>query len=111
MTSGVSELDVNMGMRSVPMSDTDCHAYDIYTHEWKALPDVPIGKLHPVLVVISNRYVFQIGGFDDYDFDIYRLDMTRPKLPWKTLSLDTREPIVDRLIFQETRSYMLEVEE
>ena len=37
-------------------------------------PDVPIGKLYPTLVTVENRYIFQIGGFDDYDYEIYRLD-------------------------------------
>ena len=98
-------------MRSVPIADADCHAFDIYTKQWQALPDLPIGKMHPVLQVINNRFVFQIGGFDDYDYDIYRLDMARPDLPWQTLSLDTREPIVDNLLYQETRSYLLQLQE
>ena len=72
---------------------------------------MPIGKMHPVLVVINNRFVFQIGGFDDYDYDIYRLDMARPDLPWQTLSLDRREAIVDDLVYSETRSYLLGVRE
>ena len=76
-----------------------------------ALPDVPIGKIHPALVVINNRFVFQIGGFDDFDYDIYRLDMAKPDLPWQTLTLDNREAIVDDFLYAETRSYLLEVRE
>eukprot|EP00354_Favella_ehrenbergii_P005501 CAMPEP_0170460634 /NCGR_PEP_ID=MMETSP0123-20130129/6900_1 /TAXON_ID=182087 /ORGANISM="Favella ehrenbergii, Strain Fehren 1" /LENGTH=75 /DNA_ID=CAMNT_0010725571 /DNA_START=3005 /DNA_END=3232 /DNA_ORIENTATION=+ len=75
MVSGISDLARNMGMRSVPMADTDCHAYDIYSQEWEQLPDVPIGKLHSSLIVVNSRFVFQIGGYDDYDFDIYQLDI------------------------------------
>ena len=67
-----------MGMRSVPIADEDCYMYDIFDNRWDPLPDVPIGKLHAVLVVINNRFVYQIGGIDDYDFEIYRLDMSNP---------------------------------
>ena len=75
VTSGISDLMLNMGLRSVPLGDQDCWSYDIWDCTWRQLPDVPIGKLHPTLIVINSRYVFQIGGFDDYDFDIYRIDM------------------------------------
>ena len=99
-----------MGMRSVPMADPDCYMYDICDKEYERLPDVPIGKFHPALVTINNRFVFQIGGFDDHDFDIYKLDMRRPDA-WVTLSLDTREAINNELIYTETREYLLKVQE
>ena len=97
-----------MGMRNVPLADRDCYAYDMISKEYERLPDVPIGKFHPALVTINNRFVFQIGGFDDHDYDIYRLDMRRPT-EWVTLNLDTREPIVDDLVYQSTRAYLLKI--
>ena len=91
IVSGISNLMLDMGMRCVPMGETDCYSFDIYAKNWERLPDVPIGKLHPTLVTINNRYVFQIGGFDDYNFEIYRLDMRRTATgfyrPWKTLAV------------------------
>lgn len=100
---------LNMGMRSVPIGEPDCHSFNIFTNTWRRLPDVPIGKLHSTLIVINSRFVFQIGGFDDYNFEIYRLDMRKPQRAWKTLSLDKTVPIVDESIrfrtqkFQENR--------
>mmetsp|Transcript_37126 Transcript_37126/g.45322 ORF Transcript_37126/g.45322 Transcript_37126/m.45322 type:complete len:84 (+) Transcript_37126:1588-1839(+) len=79
---------LNMGMRSVPMGDTDCYSFHFYRNEWRTLPPVPIGKLHPTLISLGSSFVFQIGGFDDTNFDIYRLDMRNPNKPWTTLSLD-----------------------
>ena len=76
ITSGTSELMLDMGLRSVPIGEQNCYSYDIYTNTWKQLPDVPIGKMHPTLININSRYVFQIGGFDDFNFEIYRLDMS-----------------------------------
>jgi len=38
------------------------------------MPELPIGKLYSTLIAIENRYIFQIGGFDDYDYEIYCLD-------------------------------------
>ena len=111
ITSGVSEMVVNMNMRSVPIADVDCQMYDFYENYWEALPDLPIGKMHPAVIVINTRFVFQIGGFDDYDFDIYRLDLRKPHAPWVTLSLDMRYPIIDEQVIVETRSYLLEVSE
>ena len=87
MTSGVSSLQTNMGMRSVPIADRDCYTYDLGTKEYERLPDVPIGKFHPALITINNRFIFQIGGFDDHDYDIYQLDMHKPN-EWVTLNLD-----------------------
>jgi len=86
---------LNMGMRSVPTGDQDCFSFDIYKNTWKRLPDIPIGKLHPALVVINSRYIFQIGGFDDFDIAIYRLDMRHQDRQWKTLLLDKTQPIID----------------
>ena len=78
MTGGTSDLLLNMGMRSVPIGEPECYSYNIFSSQWTQLPDMPIGKIHPSLVVINNRFVFQIGGFEDYDFEIYRLDMRNP---------------------------------
>ena len=63
-----------MGMRSVAMGSTSCFQYCLRTAQWTEGPDVPIGKLYPTLVTVENRFIFQIGGFDDYDYEIYRLD-------------------------------------
>ena len=55
---------------------------------------------------INNRYVFQIGGFDDFDFEIYRLDMNLPDKPWKTLTLNLVLPIVSPEVYIDTRTFL-----
>ena len=75
----------------------------MYKKQYKRLPDLPIGKLEPTLVVVNSRFVFHIGGFDDFDFDIYRLDMKHPDKPWKTLSLDLDKQIVQDSTYMQTR--------
>ena len=67
---------------------------------------MPIGKIHPSLVVVNNRFVFQIGGFEDYEFEIYRLDMRNPQKPWKVLTLDTQKPIVDIMTYFDTQNFL-----
>ena len=98
MTGGISDLMLNMGMRSVPLGDNECYSFNFYQNTWSALPSIPIGKLHPTLVSLGGRFIFQIGGFDDDNFDIYRLDMQCPNRPWKVLSLDRTEPIIDEAL-------------
>ena len=39
------------------------------------------------LVVIENRYIFQIGGFEDYDYEIYCLDTDNIQKGWTTIQL------------------------
>ena len=75
VTGGISDLMLNMGMRSVPLGDNECYTFNFYQNQWRNLPEIPVGKLHPTLIALGSRYVFQIGGFDDINFDIYRLDM------------------------------------
>ena len=70
------------------------------------MPALPIGKLHPTPMVINSRFVFQIGGFDDFNFDIYRLDMKNPNRPWRTLSLDLEKPIIQPNIFLGTQEFL-----
>ena len=88
VVGGISDLSLDMQLRSVPIGEEDCYAFNVYESTWRQLPDVPIGKLYPTLITINSRYVFQIGGFDDYDFDIYRLDLHSPDKLWKTYTLD-----------------------
>lgn len=95
VTGGISNLMLNMGLRSVPIGESDCYSFNIFKNKWTRLPDIPIGKLHPTLVTIQSRFIFQIGGFDDDDADIYRLDMLNPARPWKTLRLDKTIQIID----------------
>lgn len=87
VVGGVSSLMNDMGLRSVALGDRNCFAFDILRRNWVTLPQVPIGKLCPSLVQIGQRYVFQIGGFDDFHFDIYRLDVCNPGAGWRTYSL------------------------
>ena len=94
VAGGISTMTLNMGMRSVPIGDTECYGFNINTYTWSQLPDLPIGKLHPTLMVINSRFIFQIGGFDDFNFDIYRLDMKNPNRPWRALSLDLEKQII-----------------
>ena len=88
VASGISDMMLNMGLRMVPIGNPDCYRFDIFKNTWRSLPDLPIGKLHPTLIVVNSRFVFHIGGFDDFDFDIYRLDMSKADQPWKTIKLD-----------------------
>ena len=106
IASGISDMMTNMGLRMVPLGSQDCYSFDIYDKQWKRLPDLPIGKLHPTLIVVNSRFVFHIGGFDDYDFDIYRLDMCQADKPWKTFSLDLDKQIVQDETYLETRNYL-----
>ena len=64
---------------------------------------MPIGKLHPTLIVINSRFIFNIGGFDDYFFDIYRLDMRKEGQGWKTIKLDDKKPIIINRIWESNR--------
>ena len=48
---------------------------------------MPVGKLYPTVISIENRYIFQIGGFDDFDFDIYCLDTNKPYETWTEIKL------------------------
>ena len=77
-----------MGMRSIPVGEQDCYAYNAWQPGWRRLHDLPAGKNYPTLTVVNSRFIFQIGGFEDVDFKIYRLDMQQPLRPWKTLTLD-----------------------
>ena len=75
VTGGIADMMHPMGMRSVPMGNTACFKYNLRTAKWSAnMPELPIGKLYPTLIAIENRYIYQIGGFDDYDYEIYCLD-------------------------------------
>ena len=74
VTGGIKEMMHPMGMRCVPMGSTSCFKYDLRTASWTEMPELPIGKLYSTLISVENRYICQIGGFDDYDFDIFWLD-------------------------------------
>lgn len=108
ITGGISDLMHNMGMRNVPVADRECFAYDYFRGTWRNLPDLPAGKMHPTLVAINGRFIFQIGGFEDINFEIYRLDMQNSHRPWKMLTLDLTKPIVDRDFYRVTRNYVQE---
>jgi len=103
IAGGISDMMHNMGMRSVPVGDKDCFAFDFLNSRWRSLPDLPAGKMHSTLIVINNRFLFQIGGFEDFDFDIYRFDMHNSSRPWKKLSLDLSKPILDPDVYSSTR--------
>ena len=94
IAGGISDMMLSMGLRMVPLGNQDCYSYNIFKSRWRRLPDLPIGKMHPTMVVVNSRFVFHIGGFDDFDFDIYRLDMSKSDRPWKTISLDLSKPII-----------------
>ena len=61
--------------------------------------------MHPTLVTINSRFVFQIGGFDDIKFDIYRLDMTKTHKGWHTIAYNRNERIVDEDVYFSTMRY------
>ena len=39
------------------------------------------------MISIENRYIFQIGGFDDFDFDIYCYDTEKAQSSWIEIKL------------------------
>ena len=82
-----------MGMRSVPMGSPSCFQYNLRTGKWTYGPDLPIGKLYPTLVAIENRFIYQIGGFDDYDYEIYCLDTLDNSGEAKWMEIKIREEI------------------
>ena len=75
ITGGISDMMHPIGMRSVPIGSNDCFKFNLFTAQWVSdMPKVPIGKLYSTLIAVENRYIFQIGGFDDYNYEIYCLD-------------------------------------
>ena len=52
VTGGISNLMLNMGLRMVPIGESDCYSFSLYANTWSRLPDIPEGRLHPTLVVI-----------------------------------------------------------
>jgi len=103
ITGGISDLMHNTGMRSIPVGDPDCFAFNFVERRWRNLPKLPSGKMYPTLIVINNRFIFQIGGFEDFNFEIYRLDMRDSDKPWKTLALDLTKPIINPDVYLSTR--------
>ena len=95
-----------MGLRMVPLGSRDCYSFDVFREDWRRLPDLPIGKMHPTMVSVNSRFIFHIGGFDDFDFDIYRLDMSQPDRPWRTISLDLTKQAIEDSTYLETRNYL-----
>ena len=94
VTGGISDMMHPMGMRSVPMGLSTCFKYNLRTAKWSTdIPELPIGKLYPTLVSIENRYVYQIGGFDDYDYEIYCLDTFDNSREAKWIEIKIREEI------------------
>ena len=87
VTGGISEMMHPMGMRLVPMGSSRCFKYNLVTASWTDLPPLPIGKLWSSLVCVENRFIFQIGGFDDFDYDIYQLDTHNPTAEWIEIKL------------------------
>lgn len=76
VTGGISNLMMHpMRLRQVPIGSRKCFRFNFVEKRWyQDVPDLPIGKLYSTLISIENRYLFQIGGFDDYDYEIYCLD-------------------------------------
>ena len=60
------------------------------------------------LVVINSRFIFQIGGFEDVNYDIYRFDMDNCSRGWKKLYLDLTKPVVDLDLLNSTRRHLQE---
>ena len=106
IAGGISDMMLTMGLRMVPLGNKDCYSYDIFKSRWRNLPDLPIGKMHPTMIVVNSRFVFHIGGFDDFDFDIYRLDMNKPNDQWKTISLDLTKQVIEDSTYIGTRNYL-----
>ena len=73
---------------------TSCFKYNLRTARWtNDMPEVPIGKLYPTLVSIENRFIYQIGGFDDYDYEIYCLDTYNETVENKWIEIKLRDEI------------------
>jgi len=87
VTGGISDMMHEMGMRSIPLGKHDCFKYDMVENKWTRLPEVPIGRLFPTLIAVENRYIFQIGGFEDFDYEIYALDTENEQQGWIEINL------------------------
>jgi len=85
ITGGINDLMHEMGIRSVPFGKNDCFKYNVNQAKWSKLADVPVGRVMGTLVAVENRYVFHVGGFEDYEFVIYCLDTSRETNQWMTL--------------------------
>ena len=102
VTGGIRDMSHDMGLRQVAMGHTSCFKFNKRTGKWKAdMPELPIGKMYPTLVAVKNRFVFQIGGFDDYDFDIYCLDTQELEKGWMEIKLDLNVKVVRSPINQD----------
>ena len=78
VTGGISDMMWEMGMRNVPLGSSKCFKFNLNSGVWTSnMPTLPIGKLYSTLIAIENRYIFQIGGYDDYNYEIYCLDTWR----------------------------------
>ena len=97
VTGGIEEMMHPMGMRCVPIGSKSCFRYNTMTASWREMPQVPVGKMYPTLISIENRYIFQIGGFDDFDFDIYCLDTHNIDAQWSIIKLSDEIQILKNI--------------
>ena len=75
-----------MNLRSVPFGENECFKFNLSQKRWSYLANVPLGRLMSTLVAVNNRYVFQIGGFEDYDYSVYCLDTEKEVSEWIDLT-------------------------
>ena len=81
----------NMGLRAVPVGEKSCFALDTQHIKWVDLPEIPHARIHATLISVANRYVYQIGGFEDFYFECYQLDMDQWKLDCIIEAREARE--------------------
>lgn len=85
ITGGLDSIDVNMGLRSIPEGKKTCLAMETIMREgqppeyrWRTdLPEIPHGRVWPHLVCINNNIVYQVGGYEDCHFELYKLDLAQ----------------------------------
>ena len=80
LCGGVRTFMHSIGMRSVPTGEKKCYALELGKTKWHELPEILHARIYPTLVTIANRYVYHIGGYEDFYFDCYVLDLDQWKL-------------------------------
>lgn len=98
-----------MRLRQVPLGSKQCFRFNFEEKKWYTdVPDLPLGKLYSTLISIENRYLYQIGGFDDYDYEIYCLDTyelsRNPEAQWMEIKLKSEIRLLKSYDFESSDS-------
>lgn len=65
LISFMDKYIIVVGSWHVEESQKTCEIYDLENDQWKELPQLNEGTCAPGLIVISNRYLYKLGGTTD----------------------------------------------